>query len=337
MLWIKRNMFLAVTGFIAALLLGGGIYFVWAGKSRNAALDKEVEDTRGELNTIYIKDPFPHSTNVDLAKKEVAKMQDAVGRMVKYFTPVPVEAAALAVRGFTEMRDRTLSELRDLAQKAGVALPGPGVYAFTFEAQRGKVGNFGLGTFPDVPEQMAEVRALCGTLYDARVTRILNIRRARASADDFNSNNAQDYTDRDLKIETNTIFRAKSHPYEVTFHCFSSEIGQILTALGKSPHGFVVKAVQVEPEDMKMADSGGPVMAAAQPPPPNPNQPQPPAFTRNPGRFPPGVTPPPGVRPPPPQPGVQRPPVGAGDRPVVLLKEKRLRTTLLVYVIKPAK
>lgn len=327
MLWLKRNLFLAVTGLVALILLGGGILFVMAGRSRNVALDEEVEATRGKLNNIYNKDPFPHGTNIDAARKEIARLRGEVQKLTKHFTAVPVEK--VDTREFLTLRDRTLSDLRDAAQKAGVALPPstPAPYAFSFDVQRAK-NSFGPGTFPVVPQQMMEVKQLCAALYDARVSRILNIRRARASADD-NAPGApvQDYTP---GVGIVTVSQAVTHPYEVTFTCFSAEIGQVLTSLGRSPHGFVVKAMQVEPETLH-ADAGGIGMQGALPPPAG--QPVPPRFGRPPPGRGPGAPAPraPGIAPVPPgRPGA------ASDRPVVLLKEQRLRVTLLVYVVKPA-
>lgn len=323
MLWIKRNLFLAVTGLVALILLGGGVFFVMAGRSRNVALDEEVEATRGKLNNIYNKDPFPHGTNIDAAKKEIARLRGESAKLTKYFTAVPVEK--VDTREFLTMRDRTLSELRDAAQKAGVGLPPstPAPYAFSFDVQRAK-NSFGPGTFPVVPQQMMEVKQLCAALYDARVSRILNIRRARASQDD-NAPGApvQDYTP---GVGIITAPQAVTHPYEVTFTCFSAEIGQVLTSLGRSPHGFVVKAMQVDPETLQ-ADPGGMGVPGAQPPPAG--QPMPPRFVRPPpGR--------PAPRPPGVAPAAPGRPAPGSDRPVVLLKEQRLRVTLLVYVIKPA-
>lgn len=335
MLWIKRNLFLAVTGLVALLLLGGGVFFVMGGRSRNAALDEEVEATRSKLNSIYGKDPFPHTTNISTARKEIGRLRSEAQKLTKHFSPVPVER--VETRDFLTLRDRTLSELRDAAQKAGVGLPpssSPSPYAFSFDVQRAK-NSFGPGTFPVVPQQLMEVKQLCAALYEARVTRLLNIRRARASADD-NATGApvQDYTP-GVGIITNAA--AAVHPYEVTFTCFSAELGQVLSALARSPHGFVVKAVQVEPESLQLADAGGVLPPPGAEPGLMAGQPAPPRFVG-------GRQPPPGRGvPPPARPGVVAPAVapprpGPGsDRPVVLLKERRLRVTLLVYAIKPAK
>lgn len=337
--WLKRNLFLAVTGLAAIVLLGGGIYFIMAARARNAELDQGVEETRGQLNGFYGRDPFPHQTNIDHARKQATLLRAEAQKLAKHFAPVPVDR--VDAREFLGMRDRTLSELRDAAQKAGVGLPATTPpYAFSFDVQRAKIGSFGTGTFPTVPEQMAEVKALCSALYEARVSRILNVRRARASTDDeASSAPQQDYTP-GVGNSTNASVHVVTHPFEVTFTCFSAEISQVLASMARSPYGLLVKAVQIEPETAPGPEMGMPGMAPMEPAAgPMPGQPRPPrTFPPRPGQ---GGRPLPGVQPAPaPIPGAGvRPPVAsaASDRPVVLLKERRLRVTMLVYAIRPAK
>jgi hypothetical protein len=36
-------------------------------------------------------------------------------------------------------------------------------------------------------------------------------------------------------------------PYEVTFQCFSAELATVLAGFGSTPHGFIVKAINVAP------------------------------------------------------------------------------------------
>lgn len=335
--WLKRNLFLVVTGLAALVLLGGGIAFILAGRARNAELDQGVEETSSQLNGFYGKDPFPHQTNIDTARKYTTQLQADAQKLAKFFAPVPVDRVD---RGeFLSMRDRTLSELRDSAQKAGVGLPAAGPsappYAFSFDVQRAKIGSFGLGTFPTIPEQMMEVKALCSALYDARVSRIVNVRRARASQDDLASTAPeQDYTP--AGITTNASAQAVVHPFEVTFTCFSAEILQVLSSLARSPYGFLVKAVQIEPDAAAGPEMGMPGMAPAEP---GGFQPRP--FRQGPPRLGPGGRPLPVPVAPVPAPlpgGGMRPPLGAAsDRPVVLMKERRLRVSLLVYAIRAAK
>ena len=315
MLWIKRNLFLAAGGLIALLVLLGGLYYLWSGIQRNGELDEKVTENQTKLNGFYNSpDPFPSRNNIDLAKAEIEKLRQAAARSRKYFAPLPVEKmTALQFRSF---RDVTLDGLRRAADTADTKLPNNG-YTFSFLAQNGQT-QFSPGTFPLVPEQMTELKAICETLFKASARQIGNIRRARVSDEDAKAGGT-DYLS--LGIITNVEAQVITSPYEVTFYGFSGSLAQIMTALARAPYGVVIKAIQVEGEDAsKVADAGGlPAQGVAGVTPAGP------PLARQPGRpLPPGAA---GLRPPP----------GGARRTQTILDEKPFKVTLLLYVVKPLK
>jgi outer membrane murein-binding lipoprotein Lpp len=327
MLWIKRNLFLAVSGLVALALLAGGGYYVYSGWAKNEELSVEVQATRTKLNDIYKLDVFPQTTNIAAAKAEAAKLRAEVAKVQKLFTPVPTER--VDNRAFRTMRDTILDELRNLAAKSSVKLPVSEGYAFSFQTQKLRT-EFSPDTFPGVPEQMMEIKALCMILFEARVNQISNIRRARVSRDDRSGSNGSDYLDSRV-LGNDIIMAAQSaiHPYELTFFSFTSELATVMNGLEKSTHGFVLKALMVEPDvsapgaGAGLNNPGGVEGVAGVAPPPRPRPPRfPPPGTGQPARP---LVPAPGVRPP------------ANDKPVYVLKEKRLKVTMLVYAIKPSK
>ena len=323
MLWIKRNLFMAVGGLVALLLLGGGIFYFLSAERRKKSIMEEFESNKAELDRLQAQKPYPSPDNIKRAKDEAEKLRAAAGQLHRFFSPVPAEkVTGVAFRAY---RDNTLAELQRMAEQAKTTLPGRS-YAFSFETQKPKT-DFKEGTFPAIPEQMAEVKALCKVLFEAHVDPLVNVRRARVSKDDEESNAASDYLA--LRIETNAAIGTVTSPYELTFGCLSSDLASVLQGLGASPHGFIVKAIHVEPA--AQAASGAPGVN----PPAGPNQPLPP--NNPPPRRPPG--PPPGAAKLPPPGAVAPPPArpGAGDRPILLLKESRLKVTLLIYVIKTVK
>lgn len=319
MLWIKRNLFLAAGGLVALLLFGGGIFYFLSAKQRQKSIVEEFEANKSELNRLQAQKPSPSPANIKLAKDEAEKLRAAVGQLHRFFTPVPAEKVSRVA--FLSSRDNTLAELQRMAEQAETTLPSRN-YAFSFETQRPKT-DFREGTFPAIPEQMAEVRALCLILFGAHVDPLVNIRRARVSKDDEESSAASDYLA--LDVETNAATGTVSSPYELTFGCLSSDLALVLQRLAASPHGFVVKAIHVEPAAQAAANAPGvtPPGGANPQPPVTPNAP------RRPGQ------PPPAGRLPAPVTAATRP--AAGDRPVLLLKESRLKVTLLIYVIKTVK
>lgn len=315
MLWIKRNLFLAVGGMIALLALLGGLYYLWSGIQRNGELDKTVEENKSILDGIYKSpDPFPSRNNIELAKAETEKLRQAAAQSRKFFAPLQVEK--MTGVQFRSFRDVTLDELRKAAGAADTKLPNNNNYAFSFLAQNGQT-QFSPGTFPLIPEQMAEVKAICETLFKASARQIGNIRRARVSDEDAKTGGT-DYLS--LGIVTNTEAQVITSPYEVTFYSFSGSLAQIMTAFAKAPFGVVLKAMQVEGEDAsKVADAGGaPGQGGAVA-----NQARP-AQLKPPGR-----------------PAAQLKPaaggVAASRRAVTILDEKPFKVTLLLYVVKPIK
>ena len=316
MLWIKRNLFLAVGGLIAVLLLAGGIFYFISAQQRNKSIEEQLEANRTELDRLQKQIPFPSEANVGIAKKEAEKLRASVGTLHRFFTPVPAEK----VTGSIELRrylDRTIAELHRTASAARIGVPGPG-YGFSFETQKPKT-SFQDGTFPAIPEQLAEVQAICRILFNANVDPIYNIRRARVSRDDDLSTSASDYLT--LKVQTNLATSTVASPYEFTFGCLSAELAGVLEGLAASPHGFVVKSVAVEPgvDTSTNAPTVMPVPGqrnAATTPPPNRNRPGGTAAANAASAKP-----------------------AVGEKPVFLLREKRLKVTLSIHAIKalPAK
>jgi hypothetical protein len=326
MLWIKRNLFLAVGGLVALMLLGGGVFYFLTAQGRKASIVQEWEQNKAEMDKLQAQKPYPSPDNIKRAKEEADKLRGAVGQLHRFFTPVPAEkVTGVAFRAY---RDNTLAELQRMAEQAKTTLPGRN-YAFSFETQKPRT-EFREGTFPAIPEQMAEVKALCRILFGAHVDPLVNIRRARVSKDDDESSAASDYLA--LNIETNAETGTVSSPYELSFGCLSSDLALVLQGLAASRHGFIVKAIHVEPMAQAAANvpgGGQPIPGQLQPA--NPNQPRP--------RPLPGQAPGAAKLPTPaavPVPGAARS-GSASDRPIQLLKESRLKATLLIYVIKTAK
>ena len=327
MFWIKRNLMVVVGGLLAVGLLAAGLVYLFQARSKSAQLKEELGQTRSDLENIYkdTKNPFPNPTNVTAAKLETERLQTALTQAKKFFTAVPVEkVTGLAFRTF---RENTLAELQKLAAQSGTTLPAAN-YGFSFDIVKHKVDP-APDSFPAIPQQMAEVREICKILFKAHVNPLVGIKRAKVSQDDMSNPSLTDYVGPAVTITTNDQTSTMFSPYEVTFHCLSSELAAALEGFNTSPYGFLVKAVQVSPLEE------APVVGAVATPINTPVQPTRPP-QRSPGRFegggspPPAATPPPGVPPPTAKPA-------SSDRQTVVLKEKRLKVTLLIYAIRATK
>lgn len=302
MLWIKRNLFLVIFGVIALGLLGWSIMFFMRKSALNKKVEAELQGAKTQLDALYIKDPFPSETNIDLARAELARVLKNVNAVKQYFAPVPFEK--VADKDFTLLLQNTIFDLQKRAQRLGIDLPERD-YAFSFKAQKNAL-TFAPGSFPTLPEQLAEIKAITEVAYDAKINRIANIKRMRVTTDDpEGSDNYHKY-----KTQTNSVADTVSNPYEFTVHCFSGDLGKLIEGLCKSRHGFILKKLDLEPApEVPVAPGVVPRVA-----PPNVGQPAP------------------GPKP--------TTPAKPGQKPEVLktvLIEKLLKATLLIEVIKPLK
>jgi hypothetical protein len=178
--WIKRHLILVVGGVVAVALLGVGTWYLMG----NIGKDKEVSEQLGSqtnaLETLYKKDPFPHRTNIDAGKREMARVRSVIKDVRQSFTPVSYEN--VKDMAFKTLLDNTIDQLHRRAEKASVEVPSK-TYAFSFEAQK-KALKFSSTAFPGIAVQLAEVKTICDILFDAKINRLLSIRRARVSGDD---------------------------------------------------------------------------------------------------------------------------------------------------------
>lgn len=318
MLWIKRNLFLGVGGLLALGLLGVGGYYFFTNYENNNAVQEELKAAKVELTRLYALVPFPNPANIALAKAEQQRLQDAIRATQRSFSPLPYQK----VKGpaFKALLETTVDELQKKADQAGVGLPVPKGYAFTFGEQQKRFQISDL-SFPTITEQLAEIKAICLILFDAKINKLTGLRRGRVSSDDPPA--ASDY--HDLSPNRNLPSGAVVSPYIVEFTSFSSELATVLEGFYKSPNGLIVKAVETKPIE-EVAGGAAPMIPTMVATNALPNQPI--------RRLPPGVPgAPPGTRPPRPAGGAA--PALGGEGMKTVLDEHLLRITLWVDVLKP--
>jgi hypothetical protein len=88
-----------------------------------------------------------------------------------------------------------------------------------------------------------EVQLISSILFRARINRLESIRRAMVPGErpGANAAGASDYLP--TPHRTNPEAGMGLWPYEVTFHCFTAELGATLEAIERAPYGFVVKSI----------------------------------------------------------------------------------------------
>jgi len=192
--------------------------------------------------------------------------------------------------------------------------------------------------------QLGEVKSICDVLLQAKINSLDSLRRERVSEDDLKGPQNDYLPDKSVTNELAVLA-----PYEVSFHCFSSELAAVLAGFGSSPFGLLVKTINVEPAPAVAAPSEQPVVPVysaprtpyvAPSPRPPPRAAEAPASAEAafaaryglPGR---GAAPPP-ARPVYVQPTYAPPvaqPANRGGLPLAL-DEKQLRVTLMLNVVK---
>jgi hypothetical protein len=307
MAWIKRNLFLVVGGFLAVVLLGAGAYYFWTNRQKNKAIESQLEENKDALKRLVNQDPSPNRTNIALAKQELERARAAVEEAKLFFQPVPFEP--VTGQAFKSVLDQTIYDLQRKADASSVALPSR-QYAFTFAHQKMQL-QFPAEAFPALPQQLAEIRTICDILFDAKVNRLITVRRSRI----YSEEPVSQVDHHETTPQKNAAMGVASNPYEVTIHAFTPELAAALEAFYKSTNGIVVKSVQVEVAPAPAADPNAP---------PGPGQ-----FTN--------PVPPTGAQQPLARPGLRPGAPGVAARPQetikTVLNEKLLKITMMIDVM----
>jgi hypothetical protein len=352
--WIKRNLYFLIGSLVALALMGlAGWYLYSKWQSNNDILGK-LDEQYAKLKRLSEQNPHPGAPgkvdNIKIAKDQQQELRDYIKKARTFFQLCPAipapESGKLTSQEFSSALSRTIDQMQHEATKASVGLPPNdsknNTYSFSFAAQKESLAYLPSSLVP-LSHQLGEVRAICSVLFAAKINSLDNLRRERVSDDDLKGPQTDYLTE---KSETNAL--AVLTPYEVTFRCFSSELGAVLAGFASSPCGMIiVKTINVEPApaiETPMEPVPSPMAAVptyAPPPPPRPNQPPRGGMDESMasryglrGRPRPAPTPQPTPQP------VQYTTVPAARGGLqVVLDEKQLKVTLMLYVVKlaPAK
>jgi hypothetical protein len=244
MAWIKRNLFFVIGGILAIGLLGSAGFYIYKGWSHNTAAFNELNEIYGTLRSLTSQKLSAGNdkvNNIDAAKEQERQLREWIrqaGTCFKPVTPVPNPPNGIvSSEGFAAALRRMIDQLQHEADTASVALPPQ--YNFSFKAQRDLV-KFA-GSLEPLAQQLGEVKTIAEILFAARVNALDGIQRIRVSDDDASGPQADYLEDRSA---TNNL--AVLTPYQITFRSFSPEIGVVLAGFASSPHGFIVKGINVQ-------------------------------------------------------------------------------------------
>jgi hypothetical protein len=253
--WIKRNKFFVVGIILALGLLGAAGFYDYQSWNRNAAAFDKLNEIYGTLGELTRKQPSPGNEKVDniaAAQEQASQLGKWILQAQKYFQPIKripnIGNSQLRAVEFAGALSQTIDELQHAAVGANVTLPPD--YGFSFTAERNRV-TFAPGSLEPLSVQLGEVKAISEILFAARVNSLDSVQRARVSDDDT-AGPQSDYIDENSM----TNDRAVLTPYQISFRAFSPEIAQVLAGFAASPHGFIVKGINVQRAETSAAAPG---------------------------------------------------------------------------------
>jgi len=344
MAWIKRNLFFVIGAVVALALIGFAGFYNFSGWKHNADESEKLKASYEELKRLNSLNPHPGLGKVDnikLAREQQKEIRDFLGKANRRFERIPPipDSTKVSSEEYASALRSTIDQLLRDAANNGVTVAESGApdkkFTFSFSVQSQRV-QFAPGSLEPLAVQLGEVRLICDVLNRAKVNSLDNLRRERVSADD-QSGPQTDY----LEAHSQTNDLAVLSPYEVTYRCFSPELATVLAGFANSPHGIVVKSINVEPA-AAMSTLEQPQLAAvtyyAPPPVPSPlpnygGEGAAEAFQRRYGlggkdRYMPAAPPQPVYAPQPTAPVAK-----AG--PKVVLDERQLKVVMLIQIVKP--
>jgi hypothetical protein len=244
MSWIKRNLFFVIGSLVALVLMGLAGFFLYSKWSLNNQVLATLNSDYEELKKLNSASPHPGSGTVDniaAAKEQREQLLAFLKKTRAYFEPCPriPDEPKVSDRDFSAALSKTLEQLRLAATNASVTLP-PDNYNFSFTSQKNKI-SFAAGSPDRLAIQLGEIKTIAEILFEAKINALDNLRRERVSQDDSYGLQTDYLTE---KTTTNAL--AALTPYEITFRSFSAELAAVLAGFASSPHGFLVKTLNVE-------------------------------------------------------------------------------------------
>jgi hypothetical protein len=261
MSWAKRNLYFLISCIAAVVLLGAAGWYCWSSHDAYNSNTEKLKAAYDQMKQLADKKPGPGNDQVDnikTAKDETAQAKQRVVELEKFFTPVK------GIPDTNKFNDRmlafavreTVSELRKAAQEKSVVLPAvTPEFAFSFSLQMGKT-IYDPNAAEMLSKQMGEVKVICDTLFNARILNLDAVQRERTS-DDANpqgmGGGQLDYTDGISLTNGTTVIT----PYQITFECFTPQLGIVLSSFANQSHTIVVKTMNIQPVDAMMGGMEG--------------------------------------------------------------------------------
>jgi hypothetical protein len=238
MAWIKRNLLFVVGLVVAFALLGGGVLYLVGNLQDADGVSAELTGKNEALDALVKRPTYPNSKNIELVKVEQQRVEGFKTSARARFGEIP-KMESLNNAGFKSVLEGTILNLTRSADRAGVKLPDK--YDFTFSEQRRQL-QLPEKALPSLALHLGDLANICQVLFDSKVHALSSLRRPQVALTDSNGGN--DFVTK--KPATNTVVGASILPYEVSFECFSSELGAVLAGFLNAKEAYIIKTINVE-------------------------------------------------------------------------------------------
>jgi hypothetical protein len=250
--WLKKNMVLVVSCAIALVAIGASGYYLVVQMGKYEQAGGQLSSVANGVNALLVKNPHPGAGKVD----NIAAIKSDLQRLNQFKQELTSTFKSTPLGGQTEQAFK--AELADIlayiereGKRTGVSSPTN--FNLSFTAQ--KIGfRFASNSLGPLSMQLADLREITRILVEARVNSIESYKRVPVSEDDtgpYARNASEDDYITNLKIKTNEFTGAIVHPYEITFRCFSEELGRVMEGIAHSPYSIILKTVGVEPAEVR--------------------------------------------------------------------------------------
>ncbi len=253
MSWIKRNLYFLIGAVVALGLLAVAVVFYLQNEQANNAVKEKLNTAYAALKVINELNPHPGyansggSTNkvdnIAIGRKQVEELSAFLAQSRAAFVPVPSipDNARLSGQEFTADLLRTIDQMRRDSRSAGITLPASN-YNFSFDSIVPKV-TFSPSSLQLLARQLGEVKVISDVLVSAKVNALDGLRRVKVCSEDETTRFPNDYLNQ--TPQTNGAL-AVLEPFELKLRCFSSELASVMVGLASSPHGVIVKTINIE-------------------------------------------------------------------------------------------
>jgi len=250
--WIKKNTALVVGIVVAVIAMGGAGYYLYASMGKSTEATALLDSAVQRRNALVQKRPnhpgFEKVDNIKRTKQDHARLLDFKSELSRGFkATTPVEPTE---RGFKRALAAVMEEIEAEGERSGLTVPTNFNLSFTAQKISYKFASNSLGP---LSIQLADLSEVARILVDARVNSIESFKRVKVSEDDSDENAVEDEYITNFAITTNEETQAVIYPYEVSFRCFSDELGDVLEGIAASPYSILVKTIAVEPAAIRNA------------------------------------------------------------------------------------